>query len=139
MKALLDNLKAKFPDAVLATRVDAARAETSISVAAARLLEIMRYLHDAPEAAFDHLTDICSVDYPEDQLRFEVVYHLHSLPLQQRLRLKVRIAEDDPTVASVTSIWKGADFLEREVYDMMGIRFSGHPDLRRILLPEDYA
>jgi NADH-quinone oxidoreductase subunit C/D len=139
MKALLDNLKAKFPDAILATRVDAARAETSISVAAARLLDIARYLHDAPEAAFDHLTDICSVDYPEDQLRFEVVYHLHSLPLQQRLRLKVRIAEDDPTVASVTGIWKGADFLEREVYDMMGIRFSGHPDLRRILLPEDYA
>ena len=87
MKALLDNLKAKFPDAVLATRVDAARAETSISVAPTRLLEIARYLHDAPEAAFDHLTDICSVDYPEDQLRFEVVYHLHSLPLQQRLVL----------------------------------------------------
>jgi NADH-quinone oxidoreductase subunit C/D len=139
MQALLDSLKTKFPDAILATHVDATRAETSISVAAARLLDIARYLHDAPEAAFDHLTDICSVDYPEDQLRFEVVYHLHSLPLQQRLRLKARLAEDDPTVASVTGIWKGADFLEREVYDMMGIRFSGHPDLRRILLPEDYA
>ncbi len=139
MKALLDNLKTQFPDAILATRVDAARAETSISVAAARLLDIARYLHDAPEAAFDHLTDICSVDYPEDQMRFEVVYHLHSLPLQQRLRLKARIAEEDPAIASVTGIWKGADFLEREVYDMMGIRFSGHPDLRRILLPEDYA
>jgi NADH-quinone oxidoreductase subunit C/D len=139
MKALLDNLKTQFPDAILATRVDAARAETSVSVAAARLLDIARYLHDAPEAAFDHLTDICSVDYPEDRMRFEVVYHLHSLPLQQRLRLKARITEDDPAIASVTGIWKGADFLEREVYDMMGIRFSGHPDLRRILLPEDYA
>ena len=138
MQSLLDSLKTKFPDAILATRVDAARAETSVSVAAARLLEIMRYLHDAPEAAFDHLTDICSVDYPEDQLRFEVVYHLHSLPLRQRLRLKARITEDDPTIASVTGIWKGAEFLEREVYDMMGIRFSGHPDLRRILMPEDY-
>jgi NADH-quinone oxidoreductase subunit C/D len=138
MQALLDSLKAKFPDAILATRVDAARAETSVSVAAARLLDIARYLHDAPEAAFDHLTDICSVDYPEDQLRFEVVYHLHSLPLRQRLRLKARIMEDDPTIASVTGIWKGAEFLEREVYDMMGIRFSGHPDLRRILMPEDY-
>jgi NADH-quinone oxidoreductase subunit C/D len=138
MQSLLDSLKEKFPAAILATRVDAARAETSVSVAAARLLEIMRYLHDAPEAAFDHLTDICSVDYPEDQLRFEVVYHLHSLPLRQRLRLKARITEDDPTIASVTGIWKGAEFLEREVYDMMGIRFSGHPDLRRILMPEDY-
>jgi len=139
MQALLNSLKTKFPDAILATRVDTARAETAVSVAAVRLLEIARYLHDAPEAAFDHLTDICSVDYPEDQLRFEVVYHLHSLPLQQRLRLKARITEDDPTIASVTGIWKGAEFLEREVYDMMGIRFSGHPDLRRILLPEDYA
>ncbi len=139
MQALLDNLKAKFPDAILAIHVDAARAETSLSVAAPRLLDLARYLHDAPEAAFDQLTDICSVDYPEDQLRFEVVYHLHSLPLGQRLRLKARITEDDPTIASVTGIWKGAEFLEREVYDMMGIRFSGHPDLRRILMPEDYA
>jgi len=138
MQALLDNLKAKFPSAILETRVDAARAETAVSVAADRLQEIARYLHDAPEAAFDHLTDICSVDYPEDQLRFEVVYHLHSLPLRQRLRLKARLTEDDPTIASVTGIWKGAEFLEREVYDMMGIHFSGHPDLRRILMPEDY-
>ena len=138
MKALLDSLKTKFPDAILATRVDDARAETTVSVAAAHLLEIARYLHDEPEAAFDHLTDICSVDYPEDQLRFEVVYHLHSLPLRQRLRLKARITEDNPTIASVTGIWKGADFLEREVFDMMGIHFSGHPDLRRILMPEDY-
>ena len=138
MQALLDSLKAKFPDAILATRTDAARAETAVSVAAAHLSEIARYLHDAPEAAFDHLTDICSVDYPEDQMRFEVVYHLHSLPLRQRLRLKARLTEDDPTIASVTGVWKGAEFLEREVYDMMGIRFSGHPDLRRILMPEDY-
>src|SRR6476660_2933802 len=139
MQALLDNLKTKFPDAILAIRVDAARGETAVSVAAAHLVDIARYLRDAPEGAFDHLTDICSVDYPEDQLRFEVVYHLHSLPLRQRLRLKTRIAEDDPTIASVTEVWKGAEFLEREVYDMMGIHFSGHPDLRRILLPEDYA
>ncbi|MDP1767323.1 MAG: NADH dehydrogenase (quinone) subunit D [Nitrospirota bacterium] len=139
MQALLDSLKAKFPDAILATYVDAARAETAVSVAAACLLDIARYLYDAPGATFDHLTDICSVDYPEDRLRFEVVYHLHSLPLRQRLRLKVRLTEDDPTIASVTGIWKGAEFLEREVFDMMGIRFSGHPDLRRILMPEDYA
>src|SRR5580765_2133349 len=139
MQVLIDSLKTKFTDAILATRVDTARAETAVSVAAVRLLEIARHLHDAPDAAFDHLTDICSVDYPEDQLRFEVVYHLHSLPLQQRLRLKARITEDDPTIASVTGVWKGADFLEREVYDMMGIHFSGHPDLRRILMPEDYT
>jgi NADH-quinone oxidoreductase subunit C/D len=138
MQALLDSLKTKFTNAILTTRVDAARAETTVSVTAARLPEIAHYLRDAPEAAFDHLTDICSVDYPEDQLRFEVVYHLHSLSLGQRLRLKARLMEDDLTIASVTGIWKGAEFLEREVYDILGILFSGHPDLRRILLPEDY-
>ena len=105
MQALLDSLKAKFPDAILATYVDAARAETAVSLAAARLLDVARYLYDAPTAAFDQLTDICSVDYPEDRLRFEVVYHLHSLPLRQRLRLKIRLPEDDPTIASVTGIW----------------------------------
>ena len=108
-------------------------------MAAERILDLARFLHDAPDASFDHLTDICSVDYPEDRQRFEVVYHLHSLSHHRRLRVKARLSEDDPTIASVTSVWKGAEFLEREVYDMMGIRFSGHPDLRRILLPEDYA
>ena len=111
----------------------------TIHVAAPKIAEIARYLHDAPEAAFDHLTDICSVDYPEDQLRFEVVYHLQSLSHRRRIRLKARITEENPSIASVTGIWKGAEFLEREVYDMMGIRFVGHPDLRRILMPEDYA
>jgi len=139
MQTLLDSLKTQFPRAILASHIDAARGETSVSVTADHLLDIARYLHDAPDAAFDHLTDICSVDYPEDQLRFEVIYHLHSLPLHQRLRLKARVTEDDPTIASVTGVWKGAEFLEREVYDMMGIQFSGHPDLRRILMPEDYA
>jgi NADH-quinone oxidoreductase subunit C/D len=138
-QTLAETLLKKFPDAVRALEVDAARGEVSVSIHASRLLELARYLHDAPEASFNHLTDICSVDYPEDQDRFEVVYHLHSLPLRQRLRMKARVPEDHPSIASVTGIWKGADFLEREVYDMMGITFTGHPDLRRILMPEDYA
>ncbi len=129
----------KFPKAVLSVEADSARAEVSILVAAEHIVELARYLHDAPEASFNHLTDICSVDYPEDQHRFEVVYHLHSLPHRRRLRLKARVSGENPAIASVTGIWKGADFLEREVYDMMGITFSGHPDLRRILMPEDYA
>ena len=138
-KALAENLLKKFPEAVRSLNVDTARDEVSVSVQASHLLEVAHYLHEAPEAAFNHLTDICSVDYPEDQERFEVVYHLHSLPLRQRLRLKARVSEDHPSIASVTGIWKGAEFLEREVYDMMGITFTGHPDLRRILMPEDYA
>ena len=139
MQPLIETLMTNFSKAVLSVEADTGRAEVSIRVAAEHLIELATFLHDAPEASFDHLTDICSVDYPEDQQRFEVVYHLHSLPHRRRLRLKARISEENPTIASVTGIWKGADFLEREVYDMMGITFSGHPDLRRILMPEDYA
>jgi len=139
MQPLLETLMTKFPQAVLSVEADTARSEVSVVVAAARILDVARFLHDAPEASFNHLTDICSVDYPEDRQRFEVVYHLHSLSHRRRLRLKARLSEDEPTIASVTGIWKGAEFLEREVYDMMGISFTGHPDLRRILMPEDYA
>jgi NADH-quinone oxidoreductase subunit C/D len=139
MESLVETLMTRFPQTVLSVEADTARAEVTVQVAAERILDLTRFLHDAPDASFDHLTDICSVDYPEDRQRFEVVYHLHSLSHHRRLRVKTRLSEDDPTIASVTSVWKGAEFLEREVYDMMGIRFSGHPDLRRILLPEDYA
>jgi len=139
MQSLLETLMAKFPKAVLSVEADTERSEISVRVASEQIVDIARFLHDEPEALFNHLTDICSVDYPEDQQRFEVVYHLHSLPHRRRLRLKARLSEDNPTIASVTGIWKGAEFLEREVYDMMGIQFSNHPDLRRILMPEDYA
>ena len=138
-QTLAESLLKKFPDAVRALEVDTARGEVSVSIQASHLLDFARYLRDAPGASFNHLTDICSVDYPEDQERFEMVYHLHSLSLRQRLRVKARVPEDRPSIASVTGIWKGAEFLEREVYDMMGITFTGHPDLRRILMPEDYA
>jgi len=138
MQSLIEILMTQFPKAVLSVQADTERSEVSIHVAAEHVLELSRFLHDEPEASFNHLTDICSVDYPEDQQRFEVVYHLHSLSRNRRLRLKARLSEDNPTIASVTPVWKGAEFLEREVYDMMGIRFAGHPDLRRILMPEDY-
>ncbi|MGD9725683.1 MAG: NADH dehydrogenase (quinone) subunit D [Nitrospiraceae bacterium] len=127
-----------FPDAVLSVEADTERQEIMARVDPARIADVARWLHDTPEAAFDHITDICSADYPDDLERFEVIYHLLSLPHRRRIRLKARVTEDDPTIPSLTSIWKGADFMEREVYDLMGIKFSGHPDLRRILLPEDY-
>lgn len=138
MHPLLETLKAKFPQAVLSVKEDLERAELAVRVAADRLLEVATFLHDDPSAAFDHITDICSADYPDDRDRFEVIYHFLSLPHRTRIRVKARVTEDDPTIASITGIWKGADFLEREVYDLMGIKFSGHPDLRRILMPEDY-
>ncbi len=138
MQPLLETLMTKFPKAVQSVEADTARAEVTVRVKAEHLVEVARFLHDAPEAAFDHLSDICSVDYPEDRERFEVVYQLRSLPHNRRLRLKARVTEEHPAIESVTGVWKGAEFLEREVYDMMGITFTGHPDLRRILMPEDY-
>jgi NADH-quinone oxidoreductase subunit C/D len=138
MQSVLESLMAKFPDAVLSVEADTERQEIAARVVSHRIADVARWLHDTPEAAFDHITDICSADYPDDLERFEVIYHLLSLSHRRRIRLKARLNEDDPTIPSLTGIWKGADFMEREVYDLMGIRFSGHPDLRRILLPEDY-
>ena len=127
MQSLTETLLKKFPEAVLSVDVDTARSEVTVHVAASRILEIARFLHDDPEASFDHITDICSADYPADQQRFEVIYLLLSLPHGKRIRLKARITEDNPSLDSVTSVWRGATFLEREVYDMMGIRFRNHP------------
>ncbi len=138
MHPLLETLKTKFPEAVLSVHEDQARGDLSVRVAASRILEVARFLHDDPSAAFDHITDVCSADYPEDPERFEVIYHFLSLPHGRRIKVKARVLEDDPALDSVTSIWQGANFMEREVYDLMGIRFKGHPDLRRILMPEDY-
>ena len=138
MHPLLTMLKERFPADVLAVREEGPYQDLVAQVRPSALPGIGRFLHDDPAAAFDMLTDICSVDYPEDEERFEVVYLFKSLGRNHRLRLKVRVTEDDPTVPTLTPVWKGANFLEREVYDLMGIRFAGHPNLRRILMPEDY-
>ena len=138
MHRLLETLKGTFPETVIAVKEDVVRNELSVQLRADGVLALARFLHDEPVAAFDHITDICSADYPEDPERFEVIYHFLSLPHGWRIRLKARVTEDSPCIDSVTSIWQGANFMEREVYDLMGIRFNGHPDLRRILMPEDY-
>ena len=108
-------------------------------VPVAQLLAVTRYLHDAPDAQFDYLSDLTATDWPPrtTEGRFDVVYMLYSTRLRHRVRLKVKVGEQQP-VASVTSIWPGANWLEREVYDMFGVTFIGHPDLRRILMPEDW-
>jgi NADH-quinone oxidoreductase subunit C/D len=138
MHPVLDILKSKFPDAVLSVHEDKERGDLSARVKAARMLDIARFLHDDPRMAFDHITDVCSADYPDDQERFEVIYHVLSLPHGVRLRVKARVTEEQPVIPSVVPVWRGADFMERETYDLMGITFSGHPDLRRILMPENY-
>lgn len=138
MHSFLKSLVNRFPQAVLTAQQDPVRLDLWAQVQAEHWLEIAQFLHDDPSMALDHITDICSADYPDDSERFEVIYHFLSLPHGTRLRIKARVTEDHPDIASISGVWKGANFLEREVYDLMGIRFSGHPDLRRILMPDDY-
>jgi len=102
------------------------------------LAEVALALRDDPEHRFDLLLDLCGVDYPEREERFEAVYHLCSLPLGRRLRLKVPLPEEDPVLPSLIGVWKAANWFEREAWDMFGIRFDGHPNLRRILTHEAF-
>jgi NADH-quinone oxidoreductase subunit C len=109
----------------------------TVIVPAALLLDVMRFLRDTPEAAFDFCSDVTASDWPSRAQRFDVVYCLYSTKRRHRLRVKVRAGEQDP-VPSVTSLWPAADWLEREVYDLFGVNITGHPDRRRILMPEDW-
>ena len=102
-----------------------------------RLLDVARFLRDDPAAAFDYCSDVTASDWPPRAQRFDVIYCLYSTSLRHRLRLKVRAGEDDP-VESVAELWPAANWLEREVYDQFGVNFVNHPDLRRILMPEDW-
>src|SRR2546422_7562783 len=112
------------------------RGETTCTIAASDLREIARFCRD--ELSFDYLLDITSIDNFGEEPRFEIVYELYSITLAVHLRLKLKVAEEDPSVDTVSDIWPTANWHEREIYDMMGIRFSGHPDLRRILMWEGY-
>jgi len=103
----------------------------------AAILDVARHLRTAPDAYFDVCSDVTATDWPPRAERFDVVYCLYSTRHRHRIRLKVRVA-DGVAVDSVTAVWPSANWLEREVYDMFGIRFAGHPDLRRILMPEEW-
>ena len=105
----------------------------------AGLRESFRLLKEDPQLHYDFLSDITAVDYwQKREPRFEVVYQITSLQKRRRLRVRVPVPESDPAVDSLTPLWRGANFLEREVWDLFGIRFIGHPDLRRILLYEEF-
>jgi NADH-quinone oxidoreductase subunit C/D len=117
---------------------DAADEHTELTVDRSRLSEVLRQLKEQPELDCDLLVDVCGVDYPDREARFEVVYHLASLDKGQRYRVKVPVGEDDPVLPSAYGIWRAADWFEREAYDLMGIRFDGHPNLKRILTHEAF-
>jgi len=109
----------------------------TIIVPVAKLLDVAAHLRDAPDAAFDLCSDVTATDWPPRAERFDVVYCLYSTRHRHRVRVKVKAADQQP-VPSVTGIWPAANWLEREVFDMFGIEFAGHPDMRRILLPEEW-
>ncbi len=109
-----------------------------VNVDRSHLLEVLRRLREDPEFGCDLLADVCAVDYPDREYRFEVVYHLASLEKGHRFRVKVPVDEADPVLPSAYGIWKAADWFEREAYDLMGIRFDGHPNLKRILTHEAF-
>jgi NADH-quinone oxidoreductase subunit C/D len=111
---------------------------TEIEVDRSRLMELLKTLKDDEHLGCDLLLDICGVDYPDREKRFEAVYHLTGLESEQRVRVRVPLREDDPSLPSAYGVWKAADWFEREAWDLMGIRFDGHPNLRRILTHEAF-
>jgi len=114
--------------------------ETTLIAEPSQIVDLCRYLKDSEK--FIRLSAVTAVDWHpalmKDGARFEVVYHLHSIERNRRLRLKCRLSGNDPEIESVTSVWRGANWYEREVYDMFGIRFRSHPNLVRILMPVDW-
>ncbi len=131
----VEKIKGKNGEWVLA--VVEAHGEVTVIVPRESVVDICEFLRD--ESGFDMLADLCGADRgPEEEPRFEVNYHLFGTEHHKRLRLKVLLSDDDPSVESVTTVWRTADWHERETYDLFGVKFTGHPDLRRILLPSDF-
>jgi NADH-quinone oxidoreductase subunit C len=114
------------------------RNELSIYVERTHLREACSTLKNDPEFNYDSLADLTCVDWEPSDPRFEVIYHLFSTVTKKRLRLKVRLSGDDPSVDSLTPVWPGADFFEREVFDLFGVRFNEHPNLKRIMMPDNW-
>jgi NADH-quinone oxidoreductase subunit C len=140
--AILQALRDRFGAAIVETHEE--HTDATAVVERARIPAVLRACRDEPDLAFDVLMDLTAADYlrypgREDGPRFEVVYHLYSLSHNHRVRLKVRVDEDDAVVPTAVELWPIANWFEREVWDMFGVRFDGHPDLRRLLLYEQFV
>jgi NADH-quinone oxidoreductase subunit C len=133
---LLEEIKRRFPDAVAEAVVF--RNQPSVTLAKQSLIAVCEFLKSNEGGAYVFLTDETAVDYPKREKRFEIIYQLYSFRLNSRLRLKVMTGEGEQ-VPSVTGLWPTANWLEREVYDMFGVQYEGHPDLKRILLPDGWT
>jgi NADH-quinone oxidoreductase subunit C len=136
LPAFITTLQTAVPGSV--THISYYLGDWTIVVAVAHLLEAGRHLRDADNAAFDFCSDVTATDWPlRAEGRFDVIYCLYSTRHRRRVRMKLRVGEHQP-VPSVTGLWPAANWLEREVYDMFGVNFTGHPDRRRILMPDDW-
>jgi NADH:ubiquinone oxidoreductase subunit C len=114
------------------------RGETTLVLDPTSIVKVAQYLRDTPGLVFNYLSDISDVDYWPDASRpgrYGVAYHLYSMLYNRRIRLKVYLPDENPEVETVTSVWPGANWLEREIHDLMGITFKGHPDQRRLMMP----
>jgi NADH-quinone oxidoreductase subunit C len=132
-----ERIKARFPSAFV--RAEVIWGETNVYVRPESVLDVVRYLHEDENERYDYLSDVTAVEYRDLELPLQVVWHLRSLPFRRFLRLKAELPKGAPLkVPSVFPVYSGADWLERECYDMFGVVFEGHPDLRRILMWEQY-
>jgi NADH-quinone oxidoreductase subunit C len=122
------------PKAVVGGKSD--RGELTLEIALERIVEVCRFLKE--DQKFARVSTVTAVDWYPEEPRFEVVYHLHSPERNERLRLKCHVPGGSPEIDSVTGVWRGANWYERETFDLFGIRFRNHPDLKRIMLPESW-
>lgn len=137
LSAIIDKLKEALPEAVLASREGFG--DLTLTIEASAIRDVCRWLKNESEAPFNLFIDICGQDRFPKEPRFRVIYHLYAFPANLRLRLEVEVGGGNPEIDSVVPIWQGANWCEREVFDMFGVRFAGHPDLRRLLSPDEYG
>lgn len=133
---VLQKIKDHFSESVI--ELHSRLGEETAVISKKALLEVAQFLKEDPELRFDYLMDVTAVDYWKRTPRFEVVYHFLSIPTHQRLRLKVPVGEQDLEVESLTGLWPSANWYEREVYDMFGVKFRNHPNLKRILMYPEF-
>lgn len=132
----VETLQAEFAQAVL--DVQEFRGELTIVIAREHIVDVCRYCREAEGMGYNFLSDVTGVDYHPQEPRFGIAYHIYSMVHNRSLRLKVMLSEDDPVVPSVMSVYPTANWFEREIFDLFGVTFEGHPDLRRIMMPEGW-
>jgi NADH-quinone oxidoreductase subunit C len=133
---IIEKVKSRLPETLL--EVYEFRGDLTLVIKKEEIVRVAEFIKGDPDLSFDLIIDACGVDRYRPEGRFEVVYNVYSLKNKRYLRLKVRVEENHPVVPTVTGVWPGANWHERETFDMFGVKFEGHPDLRRMYLPEEF-